>query len=106
MPWNGKGYYCDSRCAPDISQAKWSVLIQEKQTLNEITEWLQNNGFTHILVSWDDIDYFTIEHDPQNIHREAASFLLDVILPNCAKEIYADEWVQLYKIESDHKNCQ
>lgn len=98
MPWNGKRYYCDGKCHPDISQTKWVALYQKSKNLQETTRWFTDNGITHILLSWEDLYFFVTMHDPQNSHRDSAAFLVNEFLPNCTTEVYTDEWVQIFQI--------
>ena len=61
-----------------------------------------SNPFTHILLGVDEIAFFINEHDPQKVHLNAYLFLVEDFAPNCAKEIYADDWVQLFQITTEY----
>lgn len=106
IPWNGRGYYCDHKCYPDIGQAKWTVLIMDIDDIAGINARLKNDGFTHILLSKMDAYFFVYEHDPQGVHRRAYDFLLNEYAPNCTEEIYQDQYTQLFEITSQNIICQ
>ena len=105
-PWDGRGYYCDGKCYPDISQSAWAALVQETDEIDNISSWLEAKGVTHILLSWDDVYFFIYEHDPSGSHDQALSYFLDDFAPRCAVLVYEDDWAQLYELHLDDVSCQ
>ena len=105
MPWDGRGYYCDGKCHPDTSQSVWSALVQETNDIDYISSWLQAQGVTYILLSWDDVNFFVYGHDPGGAHNQALSFFLDDYAPKCAEMIYEDDWTQLYELHWGDPSC-
>ena len=106
LPWDGRGYYCDGKCYSDISQSAWTALIQETQDVNSISAWLTAKGMTHILLSLEDVAFFIHGHDPNDVHQQALSYLLDDYAPRCAEVVYEDEWTRLYELHPESSTCQ
>jgi len=106
MPWDGRGYYCDGKCVPDTSQSAWAALVQETDEIDNISSWPQEKGITHILLSWEDVNFFVYGHDPNGVHDQALSFFLDDYAPKCADLVYEDDWTQLYELHLDDVSCQ
>ena len=104
--WDGRGYYCDGKCYPDISQSAWTALFEGSDGTEEISSWLRERGITHILLSWEDVSYFVYEHDRKGIHKQAALYFLEDYAPRCAEMIYKDDWTQLYELHFDNVTCQ
>lgn len=100
MPWNGRSYYCNGICYPDISQAKWSSLIKERSNSIEVMKWLKENNITHILLSISDANFFVNLHDQNQIHKNAFEFLKIEFIPSCTTEIFSDEKVEIYEINN------
>jgi len=97
MLWDGRGYYCDQRCIPDIDHAQWSALVYNLQTRDKIVAALNEQGITHLLFSLEDVD-FNLIHDTNQRNLNAYLFLRDDFLPLCGKQVYQDEWVSIYQI--------
>jgi hypothetical protein len=106
LPWDGRGYYCNNKCIPDIGQSGWTALIEKTHKIEDISLWLQEKGITHILLSWDDVNFFVYGHDPNGVHDQALSFFLDDYAPKCADLVYEDDWTQLYELHLDDVSCQ
>jgi hypothetical protein len=106
MPWDGRGYYCNGKCFPDVGQSKWSALIKETTEIKDVNDWLQLKKVTHILLNNEDIAYFLYGHDPNNDHRIAYDYLLNVFVPNCTEEIYKDDMVSIFEITTEYGVCQ
>jgi hypothetical protein len=97
MMWDGSAYYCDERCLPDAENSRWTRLTLTSPSVSSAAASLRAMGVTHLLFSVGDAD-FMLQHDPTGQHRRAAEFFLQEFRPLCTKEIYRDEWVQLYEL--------
>lgn len=106
LPWDGRGYYCDGKCLPDIGQANWTALIQRTENTGEVSAWMQSKGITHLLISLGDIKFFTDRHDPNDNHQQALSFFLEEFLPHCTIEIYKDDETYLFELQLENVACQ
>lgn len=106
MPWDGRGYYCDGKCYPDISQSKWTALIQEMKSIQDVSAWFQAEDITHVMISMSDIAFFVYRHDPDGIHLQAYRYLVDNYAPLCAELIYEDDWNRLYELHLEYNNCK
>ena len=78
MPWDGRGYYCaPGKCVADVSQAKWSTVVLEMTSTEEVSQWLISQNISHILLNLNDVYYFIYAHDPKGDHNRAYEFLLN-----------------------------
>ena len=106
LPWDGRGYYCDGKCIPDIGQSVFSALIQETSKVDAVSTWMQANGITHILLSQDDANYFIYGHDPDGVHQNALTFFIEEYAPRCSEVVYEDDWTRLYELHLDEVTCK
>jgi hypothetical protein len=97
MLWDGRGYYCDSRCLPDADQSNWVRLVDSFSTARELSRALRAQGITHLLYSKIDLDSL-LKHDPQGLHRKANEFFLEYYAGHCAVEVFANATHELYDI--------
>jgi 4-amino-4-deoxy-L-arabinose transferase-like glycosyltransferase len=104
--WDGRGYYCKNECLADVDQSRWSALIQNTSSLEEISSRLHERNITHVFFSKEDITFFLLKHDQKGEYLEATKYLLDEFVPKCTSEIYTDEWVQIFEINYDNEGCQ
>ena len=58
-------------------------------------------GATHFLFSGGDADFF-LEHDTDNMHRDALDFYQEVLVPECGKEVFAHSAFLLYEFTCTH----
>jgi hypothetical protein len=98
MPWDARGYYCDSRCLPDWLRDKWVTLTSQNKNPSAIATELNEMDVSHLLISIEDVDYAVI-NDETGQNEQALDFLLNEFRPACLKEIYQDEWTRLYEVE-------
>jgi hypothetical protein len=103
--WDGQGYYCDSRCVPDLFQSQWTVLYQEYSTISAMRDVLFTRQITHLMINQSDTEFF-LSHDPTNQHRSALTFLTDEFVPLCTKTVYKDKMVSIFELEYQNPNCQ
>lgn len=104
--WDGRGYYCNNKCLADVDQSRWSALIQNTSTLEEISDWLQERNITHLFFSKEDITFFLLKHDQKGEYLKATKYLLDEFVPKCTNEVFTDEWVQIYEIIPEKNKCE
>lgn len=104
--WDGRGYYCDLKCLPDVDQSRWSALVQNISSLKRLTNKLEDEKITHILFSREDITYFLLLHDHNGNYLEATKFFLKEFVPKCTDEIFSEEWVQIMEINYSKEDCR
>jgi len=97
MMWDGRGYYCDSRCLPDADHSQWTRLVVSEPDVTSLTSRLAQMNVTHLFLSSGDAD-FILQHDPDGQHLKALKYFLNVYRPACTREIYRDRWVTIYEI--------
>ena len=96
--WDGRAYYCDSRCLPDPDQSKWTQLVMNGQTVDGVTLLLREQGITHLLLNGEDASFMILGHDPTGGHGQAWRFLLEAYAPACTQEVYRDSWTRLFEL--------
>jgi 4-amino-4-deoxy-L-arabinose transferase-like glycosyltransferase len=96
MLWDGRGYYCDSRCLPDIDHTQWTWLTLTARYPEEVTTALRKQGITHLFLSLEDAN-FILSHDPTQYNMEAMKFFNQYI-QQCGNQIYQDQWVRIYQL--------
>ncbi len=96
--WEPRSYYCQSRCLPDVVFDHFSQLASEYGDVEEISEALQRQGISHILVNqrWLNLEggdhLFTVEQ------RHLFNQLKDLYL----QPIYLDDqFYGIYEIDYD-----
>jgi Dolichyl-phosphate-mannose-protein mannosyltransferase len=97
MMWDGRGYYCDSRCLPDPEQSRWTYLTLSAIDVSSVTASLRARGVTHLFFSLEDANLL-LQQDPTGQHRRAAEFFLREFQPSCTREIYRDKWAFLFEL--------
>ena len=96
--WDGRGYYCDSRCIPDNGQAAAVGLAVGSPLPQELAHSLRQNGVTYLMLSRTDVDWFIEYHDPHEYHRSALDYYESIFLPACGKSVYKDDGMELFKV--------
>ena len=104
--WDGRGYYCDKKCLPDVDQSRWVAMVKNSSSIKVITDKLDVNGITHIFLSKEDISYFLIMHYQMGEYLEDSTKLLHDIAPVCADEVFTDDWVQILKLDLNMEVCR
>jgi len=97
MLWDGRGYYCDQRCLPDIMQSQWTYLVSRSQGVGEAASLLRQQGVSHLLYSAQDMNFIS-QYDVSGQQLQAARFLLHDFIHACTREIYADEYYSLLEL--------
>jgi hypothetical protein len=97
MLWDGRGYYCDERCVPDVAQTRWAQLAQKSWDAQLIADELATRGATHLLVSYEDWDFIS-RIDRGDVQKRAFRFLQEEFLPACTRDLYTDEFYRLVEL--------
>jgi 4-amino-4-deoxy-L-arabinose transferase-like glycosyltransferase len=94
---NGRAYYCMERCVPDPDHFRWAREISDAAENQALASWFSQNGFTHVLLNIEDID-FLLQHDPYEVMRRAITALRDWKAQGCLNMIYEDEWASVLEV--------
>jgi hypothetical protein len=97
MLWDGRGYYCDERCLPDVDHSRWTYLVATHPTVDAVAAELRRIGVTHLLTSIESTD-FILQHDPTGEHLRAAQFFVDEFRPACTREVFAARGTTVYEL--------
>ena len=97
MLGDGRSYYCLPRCVPDPDHFRWAGEIYSRIDGQSLASWFNEMGFTHIMVSWEDLD-FLLQHDPRGIMRSSAKELLAWKEEGCLKPVFEDRWAEVDEI--------
>jgi hypothetical protein len=98
--WDGRGYYCDTRCIPDTTHGQWTDFVVSNPLPAELSALLRGRGITYLLVSESDA-VFLLQHDPQGEQNNAWNYLVNEFIPQCANQIYRDSNSAVFEI-----NCK
>lgn len=90
--WDARGYYCDSRCVPDIEPSLWTRIVTAEPTVGAAAESLRVRGISYLMVNRTDTEFLA----PSD--AQARQFLLDTFLPTCGQEIYSDTHKQIFEV--------
>jgi hypothetical protein len=104
--WDGRGYYCNDRCLPDIDQSHWISLANDLTESTSLSHALQEQKITHLLLSNEDASFFILKHDNAGIYEEALQYLIYKFLPQCGRMIHEDDWSSIYQITYDKEECK
>jgi hypothetical protein len=96
--WDGRGYYCDSRCVPDTLHSQWTLRVDGNPAPKELAAQLKAEGFTHILYSASDMTFLLL-HDPDEKQAAAWDYFRDAFQPDCATPVYTDALARVYRID-------
>lgn len=96
--WDGRGYYCDSRCIPDDEQSQAVKLALGSPSPARLTQTLRSEGITHLMLHRTDANWFVRYHDPFGNHRQALEYFETQFLPACGTSIYKDAGTELYEL--------
>ena len=97
MLGDGRGYYCLPKCVPDPDHFRWAGELFSRNDEQTLASWFNEKGFTHVLISWEDLD-FLLQHDPKGIMRSSAKELLKWKEEGCLKPVFEDRWAEVDEI--------
>lgn len=97
--WDGRGYYCGSRCESDDEQSNAVVFAIGNPPPADLAADLRSEGVTHLLLSEPNANWFILYHDPQGMHRDAKRYFEEIFFPACGRLVYDSEnGTRLYEI--------
>jgi len=94
---DGQAFYCPEKCVPDPDHFRWAAQIDRFSTAAEFADWMNAQGFTHLLLSWEDID-FLLQHDPTSTMLGAVRRLKEWMPTECFRVVFSDEWNTLTEV--------
>ncbi|MGH2620122.1 MAG: ArnT family glycosyltransferase [Anaerolineales bacterium] len=94
---DGRGYYCWPWCVPDPDHFRWAAEIAELQGETSLGEWFSSHNISHLLLSWEDLD-FLLQHDPSGVMERASRSLIEWREAGCLQPEFVDEWAALYRV--------
>jgi len=95
---DGRRYYCPRQCVAEIDQFAWTrIVLQGNMSVEAIATSLYAEGVTHLLLSWQDINYL-IQHDADGRFTDSIQFLLSEFEPACLIPVFREERTALYKL--------
>jgi len=71
-------------------------LVETSTGPQEIANRLREQGYTHILVSWEDLD-FLLQHDPKGRLEGSIRFFIEEFEPLYLQEIYHGDLASVYQ---------
>jgi hypothetical protein len=104
--WDGRGYYCERACVPDVDQSGWTAITGNNPNIQAVTNRLKSQEITHLFLSIEDISFFLLKHDLDGVNRRAVDFLIKEFVPKCTELIYKDDWSRIYRINYDSLICR
>lgn len=107
MLYDGRGYYCDQRCLPDIDQSRWTTMVQHSPSIKDMAIRVKKENITHILYNKEDAEFFLNEHDPTGKIKEALDFF-KTFSKSCLKLVYQDklDFVTVYYFDPELHTCK
>jgi hypothetical protein len=96
--WDGRGYYCDARCAPDDEESTAVRLAFDSPAPEMLAHQLREDGITHLLLSKPGASWFVGLHDPQGLHHKAYTYYTNRFFPSCGKPVYTGRETYLIEI--------
>jgi 4-amino-4-deoxy-L-arabinose transferase-like glycosyltransferase len=97
---DGRGYFCIPDCLPDPGNFVWATGLVHRPQGTSVGQWLKAVGASHVLMSWEDLD-FLLQHDPRGVIEQAARELIEWRDSGCLRRLYGDQWAELYAIACD-----
>jgi len=96
--WDGRGYYCDTRCTPDDEQSTAVLLAINSPHPKTLAHELHSKGITYLMISGPDAAWFINYHDPHRLHQHALDYFENIFIPACGTSIYKDKQMELFQI--------
>lgn len=95
---DGRTYYCRDACLDTDDQFLWSEVIASSQSLPAFVREVRGMGATHLLVSWQDVEFFRGHIQSRDI-QVAVQRLTSAILPACGPALYEDQFAAVYALD-------
>jgi hypothetical protein len=96
--WDSRGFYCDARCSPDDEQSTVISLSVDSPAPQQLAHDLHEKGFTYVMLSQPDANWFIEYHDPHGLHRKALDYFQTIFFPACGKMVFQDQGMELFEI--------
>jgi hypothetical protein len=96
--WDGRGYYCDSRCVADTEQSAAVILTTDSPKPEKLAQDFRDNGISYLMLSKSDANFFIASHDPNGYHRDAWDYFNNIFLPVCGRSVLRDGGMELYEL--------
>jgi hypothetical protein len=93
----GRSYYCPQKCVPDPDHFRWAADLVQLTAAEDVASWMGTHGFTHLLVSKEDLD-FLLQHDPTSTMLSVARRLGEWVAAECFQVVYSDEWSTIAEV--------
>jgi len=97
MLGDGRGYYCLPKCVPDPDHFRWAGEIASMRGESTFSLWFQEMGFTHVMMSWEHLD-FLLQHDPTGVLHASLKELLDWKEDGCLRPVFENQSVEIDEI--------
>ena len=97
--WDGRSYYCDSRCLPDADLSRWPRLLQETGSAQAAVEALRSRGVSHVLVDLEELSN-GLRRDRGVTHEDSVAQLAVALGPPFARVVFSADKVVLYELAS------
>jgi hypothetical protein len=94
---DGRAFYCPEKCVPDPDHFRWAAEINRFSSVTEFAGWMKAEGFSHLLLSWEDVD-FLLQHDPTSTMLDAVRRLREWMPTECFRAVFSDEWSTLAEV--------
>ncbi|MBA4421150.1 MAG: hypothetical protein C0391_08375 [Anaerolinea sp.] len=104
--WDGRGYYCESKCLPDVDQSRWVTMVEQSDDIHILSNRFQEEGISHLFFSKEDVAYFLIKHDQNGIHKKGLQILTTEFVPKCSDVIYEDDLTIILELSLDKVECR
>ncbi len=95
---DGRRYYCPPQCDPVVDQFGWTgVAIESGFRVDQTIERLCSGSFTHLLVSWPDVNYL-LAHDVDGRILESMKLLLSDLMIDRLERVFEEEDAALFAL--------
>ena len=95
---DGRRYYCPPQCDPVVDQFGWTrVALESGLQGDRAIEGLCSEHFTHILLSWPDINYLLV-HDPDGLVLDSMRLLLSDAGVGRLQPVFEEEEAAIYRL--------
>ena len=95
---DGRRYYCPPQCDPVVDQFGWTrVALESGLQGDRAMEELCSENFTHILLSWPDINYLLV-HDPDGRVLDSMRLLLSDAVVGQLQRVFEEEEAAIYRL--------
>ena len=95
---DGRRYYCPPQCDPIVDQFGWTgEALESGLQLDRALASLCSQQFTHILLSWPDINYL-LQHDPEGTVLDSMRLLLSDGMLGQLELVFEEQEAAVYRL--------